>query len=92
MTVSAMEFRITGRVQGVSFRAWTREQAVARGLSGWVRNAPDGTVRARLEGPSEALAAMHEALHHGPPGARVEQVEARQAVPDPALADFEILR
>ncbi|NRB17607.1 MAG: acylphosphatase [Rhodobacteraceae bacterium] len=51
MSDIALRARITGRVQGVTFRAWTRSEAEQRGLSGWVRNEPDGSVRALLIGP-----------------------------------------
>ena len=72
--IECIEVRITGRVQGVSFRAWTRERARAHGLSGWVRNEADGSVRACLEGAPEALEAMRAELSKGPPAARVSGV------------------
>lgn len=67
--------RVTGRVQGVGFRAWTEREARRLGLTGWVRNEPDGAVTAFLAGPPEAVATMLEHLHHGPRGARVSGVE-----------------
>jgi acylphosphatase len=67
--------RVTGRVQGVGFRAWTRRQAERRGLAGWVRNERDGSVAALIAGPSEAVAQMLDLLADGPPGARVTDVE-----------------
>jgi acylphosphatase len=66
---------VTGRVQGVFFRAWTREQARELGVSGWVRNCADGSVEAHFEGDEEAVKALIERLHDGPPAARVETVE-----------------
>ena len=78
---TAMEFRITGRVQGVSFRAWTQAEAEARGLSGWVRNEADGSVTACLSGPAEALADIRKALWQGPPAAQVAQVAATPCPP-----------
>ncbi|MGP1356923.1 acylphosphatase [Roseicyclus sp.] len=72
----AMIVSVTGRVQGVSFRAWTKSQAEARGLSGWVRNEADGTVSALIEGPPEGVAEMVRALEKGPRLARVERVAA----------------
>jgi acylphosphatase len=83
--------RVRGRVQGVWFRAWTKQEAEARGLSGWVRNEPDGSVSALLSGPGEAVGAMVAALHAGPPLARVETVETAAAEP-PGAAGFHVLR
>ncbi len=65
---------VTGRVQGVGFRAWTRKRAQALGLSGWVRNRPDGSVDAVLAGPASAVDAMVRALHEGPSAAKVIEV------------------
>jgi len=73
--VECMEVRITGRVQGVSFRAWTRKRALSRRLSGWVRNEADGSVRACLQGKRAALEAMRADLAEGPPAARVTDVQ-----------------
>jgi len=67
--------RISGRVQGVGFRAWTQGQARKLGLAGWVRNEPDGTVAAVFAGPPAAVAAMVEYLWQGPPDASVSAVE-----------------
>lgn len=83
--------RITGRVQGVGFRAWTREEALRRGLDGWVRNEPDGAVRTLISGPDGALADMLAALHRGPAFARVTLVETTPADP-PEHPGFHILR
>ena len=67
--------RISGRVQGVGFRAWTQGQARKLGLAGWVRNEPDGTVAAVFAGPPAAVAAMVEYRGQGPPDASVSAVE-----------------
>lgn len=82
--------RITGRVQGVGFRAWAQDEAAALGLSGWVKNEADGSVTALLSGPSDKVAAMLEKLHRGPPGARVDSVTAEPADPT-GSAGFRIL-
>lgn len=66
---------ITGRVQGVGFRAWTERQARQFGLAGWVRNRSSGAVEAAFRGPDEAVDRMIAACWSGPPGARVEGVE-----------------
>jgi acylphosphatase len=87
----AVEVRIAGRVQGVSFRAWTRDEARKRGLAGWVRNEADGSVRAHVEGPGDAVEAMLAALYEGPPAASVRRVTVQDAVPEGA-AQFGIRR
>lgn len=69
--------RVTGRVQGVAFRAWTSGEAQALGLDGWVRNAPDGSVRVLISGPEERVARLVEALEQGSPAARVVSVETK---------------
>jgi acylphosphatase len=66
---------ITGRVQGVFYRASCRDEASARGLTGWVRNNPDGSVEAVFEGPEDDLRAMLDWCRQGPPSAAVERVE-----------------
>jgi DNA ligase D-like protein (predicted 3'-phosphoesterase) len=71
----AARLHITGSVQGVGFRAATQRRALALGLTGWVRNEPDGTVRIHAEGPSDAIDQLVEFLAHGPRGARVTDVE-----------------
>ncbi len=75
----ARRITVTGRVQGVFFRASTRLQAEALGLTGWVRNEPDGSVAIFAEGPRAALDTLEEWCHHGPPAARVERVIAEEA-------------
>jgi acylphosphatase len=75
----AVAVRVSGRVQGVMFRVWTREQAQALGLSGWVRNAPDGSVSALLAGPETQLREMLVRLGRGPALARVHDVAVTPA-------------
>lgn len=70
--------RITGRVQGVGFRIATVRHAHMLGITGWVRNAPDGSVDALLQGPHDQIDRMLSWLHVGPPGARVAQVESAE--------------
>jgi acylphosphatase len=69
---------ITGRVQGVGFRAWTRERAQGLGVSGWVRNRSDGSVEAVVSGPNGAVETLIAALHEGPPAAKVEDVRTAE--------------
>jgi acylphosphatase len=65
---------VTGRVQGVAFRATTSSEARRRGVVGWVRNLPDGSVELEAEGDDERVAALLAWCEHGPPGARVANV------------------
>jgi acylphosphatase len=72
--------RITGRVQGVYYRASTVQQAQALGLRGWVRNRRDGSVEALATGPAEAVQALIEWAQRGPVMARVERVEVQEVL------------
>ncbi len=86
----ATAVRITGRVQGVWFRGWVREEARRLGLTGSVRNAPDGSVAALFVGPGTAVAAMLVLCREGPPSARVHAVETTPITPVPELAEFRV--
>ncbi len=65
---------VSGRVQGVFFRDSTRREATRAGLTGWVRNLPDGRVEALFEGDEAAVQHLVDWCRRGPPDARVEQV------------------
>ena len=80
---------ISGTVQGVWFRAWTLQEAQARGLDGWVRNRRDGSVEALVHGKADAVHALIDWARRGPPGARVAEVRSVEAS-DEAGRDFEI--
>jgi acylphosphatase len=69
--------RIYGRVQGVFFRSTMREVALELGVNGWVRNMPDGSVEAVVEGEREKVEELIKWAHRGPPLAKVERVEVR---------------
>ena len=73
---------IHGRVQGVFFRDTTRRRAAERGVSGWVRNNPDGTVEAVFEGEADAVDAMVRFAREGPRGAIVERVDMIEEEPE----------
>jgi len=73
--IKQVRARISGRVQGVWFRAWTVQEARALGLDGWVRNCRDGTVEAVFRGSPEAVDAMLALCGQGPPDARVLRVD-----------------
>lgn len=74
MGSTAVDVVVTGHVQGVFFRASMRDEAERLGVSGWVCNEPDGSVRAHLEGPGEAVDALVAWCADGPPRARVDEV------------------
>ena len=80
---------VHGHVQGVFFRDTTRRTAESRGVSGWVRNNPDGSVEAVFEGSEEAVDAMVQFAREGPRGAMVERVEARDEEPE-GLTGFRV--
>jgi acylphosphatase len=69
-----LEATVRGRVQGVGFRYFVVRESRRLGLGGWVSNELDGSVRVVAEGDDEAIGALEEALHVGPPGAVVERV------------------
>lgn len=75
----AVDVRITGLVQGVSFRFRTREQARRLGVTGWVRNEPDGSVTGHFEGPDDAVDALVAWCGHGPAYAEVDGVSVTPA-------------
>jgi len=75
---------VHGRVQGVGFRAFVEDEAVARGLQGWVRNRREGTVEAVFKGDADVVADMIEACRRGPYSARVDALDQR----DGDAADF----
>jgi acylphosphatase len=82
---------VSGRVQGVFFRATTRERAAELGVDGWVKNLADGRVEAVFEGSAEAVEAMVEFCHDGSPQASVEDVAVEDEEPA-GLDGFEIRR
>ena len=72
-------FRVSGLVQGVFFRQSTQRQAGLSGITGWVRNQPDGRVEGQATGDEAALRAFHEWLKHGPAMANVLKLEWEEA-------------
>ena len=81
--IIAVHCIISGRVQGVWFRGWTRQEAAALGLDGWVRNLADGSVEALFSGPEETVREMIERCRQGPPLARVDGIVESPAEPVP---------
>lgn len=101
MPTPTLHFHVTGRVQGVWFRGWTREAARALGLTGWVRNIPDGSVAGQAQAPHDsgrddpeqgraALERFRQELHHGPPSSRVDLVDAGYVDIPERFTDFVI--
>ena len=85
----AVRVRVTGRVQGVFFRARCADEAARRGVAGWVANEPDGSVTAHFEGPAEAVDALVDWCRQGPPRARVDGAEVTAASPQ-GLRGFDV--
>jgi acylphosphatase len=80
---------IHGHVQGVFFRDTTRRRAIERGVAGWVRNNPDGSVEAAFEGEPDAVEAMVRFAHDGPRGAIVDRVDVTEEELE-GLAEFSV--
>jgi acylphosphatase len=76
-------------VQGVFFRAWTRDEAQAVGVTGWVRNCSDGSVEAQLEGEPDAVEELIDLMREGSPGAEVDHVQVEEADRE-GLSSFEV--
>ena len=72
---------ISGQVQGVFFRAYTKEKAEKLGLAGWVKNLPNGRVEAVFEGDSDQIDQMIAWCHQGSPGSKVKKVEVVEEIP-----------
>lgn len=88
--MSAKRFVVRGRVQGVNFRATAAEEARRLGVSGRIWNREDGAVEVEAAGPADALATFEAWLHHGPPHAEVDSVEAEARAGGPRARGFEI--
>ena len=93
--MAVTRFLVGGRVQGVWFRAGTRDEASRLGLRGHARNLADGRVEVLAVGDADAIAQLADWLRHGPPLARVDSVERHDADPgehaDPAAVAFKVL-
>ncbi|CAN7734096.1 acylphosphatase [Phyllobacterium sp. LjRoot231] len=83
--------RIRGKVQGVSFRVWTRMEARKLALTGWVRNEDDGSVAALIAGTEDAVSEMLQNFWQGPPGAHVSSVTSEDIGTGEAPDRFDIV-
>ncbi|MFW6206140.1 MAG: acylphosphatase [Gemmatimonadota bacterium] len=85
-------YRITGRVQGVGFRWWTRKTASALNIRGTVRNARDGSVEVEVAGPAADLDTFEDRLRRGPAGAHVRALDREEPGREDLPTGFEIVR
>lgn len=81
---------VGGRVQGVGFRYFTQDVALREGVTGWVRNLPDGRVEAHVEGEIEAVTRVEAAIRRGPRGARVQTVDVVAEDPSGVYDTFNV--
>jgi acylphosphatase len=91
MALVGRHVRVIGSVQGVFYRAWAQGEARELGISGWIRNSPDGSVEAHLAGEEGDVARMIERMRHGPSNARVQEVTVEDVAPENA-GRFELRR
>lgn len=84
-----LKILVSGRVQGVGFRAFVRVQAQRRGVTGYARNLPDGRVEVALYGDADAVTQVRQAVAEGPPPAQVTDLQSEPATA-PAPGDFTI--
>jgi len=92
MSKKTVHVYIRGRVQGVFFRANTKEQAEKQGVQGWVRNMTDGRVEALFEGDARAVDAMVDWCHKGSPLSNVKEVKAQVLTTPVGCPDFKVKR
>ena len=81
MSITRVNVRILGRVQGVFFRAEAQQRAESLGVAGWIRNAEDGSVEAAFEGEEERVQSLVDWCRRGPGGAQVDDVEVEPEEP-----------
>ena len=86
----ARRFAVTGRVQGVGFRYFVQEAADREGVTGYVRNLPDGSVEAFVEGEAEAVTRVKRAIRRGPGGAHIRNVNVDDEEPAGTYREFSI--
>jgi len=86
----ARRYVISGRVQGVGFRYFAEAAAAREGVHGWVRNLPDGRVEISAEGEGEAMERFERQIQHGPPHARVGDVQRHDELPEGRQSGFSV--
>lgn len=90
MAVIRVHIHVSGRVQGVFYRSNTRRRALGLGLTGWVRNIPDGRVEAIVEGEEEQIEKLIDWCRRGPPSAAVTGLEFRRKPPTGEFDTFRV--
>ncbi len=85
-----IHLKITGLVQGVGYRAWASRSAHSLGLKGWVKNCPDKSVEAEVQGPQEKVKQFIQACHQGPSRSQVQEVKTKTLPDVGAFEEFEI--
>ncbi|PXX91742.1 acylphosphatase [Marinobacter vulgaris] len=85
MSQQRLTMLISGKVQGVYYRASAAEKATELGVTGYAKNLPDGRVELVAEGPSAALSSLRQWCHEGPPAAKVDGIDANES---PATGEF----
>ncbi|RME57533.1 MAG: acylphosphatase [Candidatus Dadabacteria bacterium] len=92
MSLVRREWIVSGRVQGVYYRAWTKDKALHLALTGWVKNLSDGTVKVVAEGDPQVLDLFKKDLEEGPPAAVVKEVSLISETPikEREYREFEI--
>jgi acylphosphatase len=88
--IIARRFIVTGRVQGVGYRYYVQDHAAVEGVHGFVRNLPDGSVEAVVEGDDESVLRVERALRRGPASARVEHVDVEELAPSGRATGFSV--
>jgi acylphosphatase len=88
--MKALQINVSGRVQGVCFRASAREEARRIGVAGWVKNVSNGTVEVFIQGPEENVNRLLSWCYQGPPGAFVTGVDYVEKSVDPSINTFNI--
>lgn len=88
--ITALQARVTGRVQGVAFRYYAQGEAERLGVTGWIRNNDDGSVEVWAEGIEEKVIHFLDWLHKGPPHARVDNVRSDLCQPQKTYKNFSI--
>ena len=88
--MKAFQVNVLGRVQGVCFRANTREEAKRIGVAGWVKNLQDGSVEVFMQGPEEKVNSLLSWCYQGPAGASVTSVDYVEKSVDPSINTFSI--
>jgi acylphosphatase len=86
----ARRYLVSGRVQGVGFRFFAEAAAAREGLHGWVQNLSDGRVEVWAEGEAESIERFERNIAHGPPGARISDIEIEETVPTSRSSGFSI--